>query len=105
MKVRGLSKKWLLRRALEPLLPTEITKGKKQGFSIPVGPWLRGELQPFARDVLAPARIERQGYFEPDAVTRLLDAHAGGRADYSRQLWAMLVFSLWDDRYGSGAAA
>jgi len=103
MKVRGLSKKWLLRRAVAPLLPEAIVKGKKQGFSIPVGPWLRGEMEPFARDVLAAERIRRQGVFEPDAITRLIDQHVDGSRDNSRQLWAMLVFSLWHDRYaGAG---
>ena len=69
-KVRGFSKKRLLRKAVEPLLPREIVRGRKQGFSIPVAAWLRGDLEPFARDVLSPETIERQGYLNPAAVTR-----------------------------------
>src|SRR3954463_12060833 len=61
-KVRGFSKKRLLRRAVEPLLPREIIRARKQGFSIPVAAWLRGDLGPFAREVLSPEAIERQGY-------------------------------------------
>ena len=61
MKVRGFAKKRLLRRALAPLLPREIVRGRKQGFSIPLAAWLRGPLEPFAREVLAPGRVERQG--------------------------------------------
>ena len=64
-KVRGLSKKRLLRRAVEPLVPKEIVRGRKQGFSIPVAAWLRGDLEPFARDVLSPETIERQGCLRP----------------------------------------
>ncbi len=48
-KIRGLSKKVLLRKAAAPLLPREIVHGKKRGFSIPAAAWLRGELEPFAR--------------------------------------------------------
>src|SRR5438132_3644869 len=72
-KVRGLSKKVLLRKAVAPLLPRRIVHGRKRGFSIPAAAWLRGELVPFARETLAPATLRRQGYFNPEAVTRLLD--------------------------------
>ena len=107
-KVRGFSKKRLLRKAVEPLLPREIVRGRKQGFSIPVAAWLRGDLEPFARDVLSPETIERQGYLNPDTVTRVLDDHVSGREDLSRQIWGLLNFTLWFDRYArepAGATA
>src|SRR4051795_13475605 len=80
-KVRGLSKKVLLRKAAEPLLPHEVVHGRKRGFSIPAAAWLRGELVPFARSTLSPAVIRRQGFLQPDAVTRVLDDHVAGRDD------------------------
>jgi asparagine synthase (glutamine-hydrolysing) len=95
LRVRGLAKKVLLRKAAEPLLPAEIVRGKKRGFSIPAAAWLRGELEPFARDVLSEETLRRQGFFEPQTVTRLLDDHAAGREDLSRQLWGLLSFTLW----------
>jgi asparagine synthase (glutamine-hydrolysing) len=98
-KVRGFSKKRLLRRAVEPLVPREIIRGRKQGFSIPVSAWLRGELGPFARDVLSQETVERQGYLDPTAVTRVLDRHISGKEDLSRQIWGLLNFTLWFDRY------
>ena len=98
-KVRGFSKKRLLRRAVEPLLPRGVIRGRKQGFSIPVAAWLRGELGPFARDVLSPETVERQGYLDPTAVTRVLDRHISGKEDLSRQIWGLLNFTLWFDRY------
>lgn len=94
-KVRGNAKKRILRRAMASLLPREITHGKKHGFSIPVAAWLRGELEPFAREVLSAEQIDRQGVFDPAAVTRRLDDHVAGRADLSRQLWGLLSFTLW----------
>ncbi|MFL5841604.1 MAG: asparagine synthetase B family protein, partial [Thermoleophilaceae bacterium] len=98
-KVRGLSKKWLLRKALEPLLPREVVHGRKQGFSIPASAWLRGDLEPFAREVLSPARVREQGWFDPGVVTAVLDRHVTGREDLSRQLWGLMAFSLWHDCY------
>ena len=104
-KVRGFAQKRLLRRAVAPLLPDSVARGKKQGFSIPAAAWLRGELQPFARDVLSAATLSRQGFFRPATVQRLIDRHVAGREDLSRQIWNLLVFTLWHDRYAVTGAA
>jgi asparagine synthase (glutamine-hydrolysing) len=101
LKVRGLAKKRLLRRAVASLLPREILEAKKRGFSAPIGTWLRNELRETARDVLSPANVRRQGFFDPAVVTRLLDEHTAMRADNSRKIWALLAFALWFDRYGA----
>jgi asparagine synthase (glutamine-hydrolysing) len=98
-KVRGLSKKVLLRKAAAPLLPREIVTGKKRGFSIPAAAWLRGELEPFARETLSPQTVKQQGYFRPDVVQRLLDEHVEGQEDRSRQLWGLLAFTLWHQQH------
>jgi asparagine synthase (glutamine-hydrolysing) len=98
-KVRGLAKKVLLRKAAEPLLPREIVRGKKRGFSIPAAAWLRGELVPFARETLSTDTLRRQGFFRPEPVHRLLDDHVAGREDLSRQLWGLLAFTLWYERH------
>jgi asparagine synthase (glutamine-hydrolysing) len=99
LKVRGFAKKRLLRRALEPLLPKEIVHGRKQGFSIPIAGWLRGPLEPFAREVLSPSGLARQGLLDPAAVTPILDRHCAGREDLSRQIWGLMALTLWFDRY------
>jgi len=98
-KVRGLSKKVLLRKAVEPLVPHEIVHGRKRGFSIPAARWLRGELEPFARETLSAATLGRQGFFEPAAVARVLDEHVAGREDRSRRIWGLLAFTLWYERH------
>jgi asparagine synthase (glutamine-hydrolysing) len=99
LKVRGLAKKRLLRRALAPLLPKAILQGPKQGFSIPVATWLRGPLQGFARETLSSETLSRQGWLDPATVTGLLDRHCAGQEDLSRQLWGLIAFTLWFDRY------
>jgi asparagine synthase (glutamine-hydrolysing) len=98
-RVRGLRKKVLLRKAVAPLLPDEIVHGKKRGFSIPAAAWLRGELEPFARDTLSSDTLHRQGFFRPEAVSRLIDRHVAGEEDLSRQLWGLLAFTLWHERH------
>jgi asparagine synthase (glutamine-hydrolysing) len=103
-RVRLLGKKRLLRRAVEPLLPHEVVHGRKRGFSIPAAAWLRGELEPFARETLAPDTLRRQGVFDPEPVQRVLDDHVAGRNDRSRQLWGLLAFTLWYERHVEGIA-
>jgi len=99
LKVSGLRKKRLLRRAAAPLLPRRIVYGRKRGFSIPAAAWLRGELEPFARDVLSTETLRRQAFFQPEPVTRLIDRHVAGEEDFSRQLWGLLAFTLWYERH------
>jgi asparagine synthase (glutamine-hydrolysing) len=103
-KVLALAKKRLLRRAAAGLVPRAIVHGPKRGFSIPAAAWLRGELRPFARDLLAPDALRRDGFFRPEAVTRLLDEHESGREDNSRPLWGLLCFQLWRRTAAGGGA-
>ena len=98
--MRGLSKKRLLRRAVAPLLPAEILRAPKQGFSIPAAAWLRGELEPFAREVLS----TDTGVLDRAATLRVLDRHVSRREDLSRQLWGLLTFALWWERYAARPA-
>jgi asparagine synthase (glutamine-hydrolysing) len=98
-KVRGLRKKILLRKAAVPLIPRELLRRRKRGFSIPAAAWLRGDLEPFARETLSPETLKRQGFFRPETVTRLIDDHVAGREDLSRQLWGLLAFTLWHERH------
>jgi asparagine synthase (glutamine-hydrolysing) len=98
-KVRALRKKVLLRKAVEPLVPRRILGGRKRGFSIPAAAWLRGELEPFARETLSAATLRRQGFFRPEVVTRLIDDHVARREDLSRQLWGLIAFTLWHESH------
>jgi asparagine synthase (glutamine-hydrolysing) len=99
LKVSGLRKKRLLRLAAAPLLPRRIVYGRKRGFSIPAAAWLRGELEPFARDVLSAETLKRQTFFRPVVVAALIDRHVTGKEDLSRQLWGLLAFTLWYERH------
>ena len=98
-KLHGLTTKWLFKKTMEPLLPRENIYRSKEGFSIPIKHWLKNELKPMLCDHLSHDRIERDGLFDPGAVQRMIDLHMAGRENFSHQLWALLVFSIWKDRY------
>jgi asparagine synthase (glutamine-hydrolysing) len=97
LRMRGLNTKYLLRQAMAAKLPASVLQGKKRGFNVPMPSWLAGNLRDFTRDVLAPARLKRQGLLDPAAVARLVDDHAAKRADHSRAIWTLLVLSVWHD--------
>ncbi len=102
LKLRGFTRKYILRKAVGHLLPPAILARGKEGFSIPMKNWLRAELRPMMVDLLSAERLRRQGWFEPAYVERLMAEHLLGRANHSHQLWPLMVFQLWCDRYLSG---
>ena len=99
MKLRGLTSKFLLRRALRGMLPESILGRPKKGFGIPVAEWFRGPLREQMLDMLAPERMRREGFFEPEMVTGLVDDHLAGRADNRKQLWTLFAFEVWHEGY------
>jgi len=98
-KLRGSKGKYILKHSLEGLLPDEILHRKKKGFGIPVAEWLKGRLNPLMRDLLAPERLKHQGLFNPTYVQTLITEHEKGVASHHKQLWTLLVFQLWYDRF------
>jgi asparagine synthase (glutamine-hydrolysing) len=84
---------------MAPWLPPEIINRGKEGFSIPIKNWLRQELRPMMLDILAPARIRRDGFFDADYVQKLVNEHLQGTENHSHRLWALMVFNFWQDQY------
>ncbi|MBK8147351.1 MAG: asparagine synthase (glutamine-hydrolyzing) [Acidobacteria bacterium] len=98
-KLKGSKGKYILKKAVEPLLPKGILERPKKGFGIPVADWLKGKLNPLMRDLLAPSRLKDQGLFDPDNVEKLIREHETGVASNHKQLWTLLVFQLWFDNF------
>lgn len=106
-KIRSGVTKWILKESMAAWLPTELIVRPKQGFTVPIGSWLRTELRALSWDVLTDATARSRGYFRPETVTRLLTEHGLGR-DHGRKIWALVQFELWhrmfvDGRGGPGA--
>jgi asparagine synthase (glutamine-hydrolysing) len=99
LKLRRLTTKYVLKRALAGVLPRDILERPKKGFGIPLGRWFRRELAPMLQDACAPDVIRRGGLFRPEAVGRLLAEHADGRRDHRKKLYTLLAFQFWAARY------
>ncbi|MDB5697005.1 MAG: asnB [Sphingomonas bacterium] len=95
MKIKDGRGKHVLRELLYRHAPRALFERPKAGFAIPIGQWLRGPLRPWAEDLLAPARLSAQGYFDPAAVNARWRDHLTGRRDGTAALWAVLMFQAW----------
>ena len=95
LKLRGLTTKYLLRRAVRDLLPPDITRRPKQGFTPPTDHWFRGELYSFARDLLLSQECISRGYFRQDALEAILEEHRLGLGAHGDRLWALVMLELW----------
>jgi asparagine synthase (glutamine-hydrolysing) len=95
LKLRGLKRKYVLKRALETVLPRDVVWRKKAGFGAPIRSWLRGPLRPLIADLLSEDAVRRRGIFRPSEVRRVLDANFSGREDYNLQVFQLLGLELW----------
>lgn len=95
LKLRGLKRKYILKRAAEKLLSPEIAWRKKAGFSAPVRSWLRGALRPMVDELLSEEAIKRRGLFRPAEVRKLIEANLSGREDFNLQVFQLLTLELW----------
>jgi asparagine synthase (glutamine-hydrolysing) len=100
IKSRGLQTKRLLRRAVRNLLPPQIRKGKKKGFTPPLPYWIRDELRPFLTEVFSPKRLNETGILNGDYCTGLLQEHLQGKKDNNRQIWTILSLVCWMEKFG-----
>ncbi|HEX2233613.1 MAG TPA: asparagine synthase-related protein, partial [Thermoleophilaceae bacterium] len=104
LKLRRLTRKYLLRRVARKLLPHEVIERPKQGFPMPLSHWFRGEANEFLRDHLSPATLKARGLFDAGYVDRLLREHESGHADHASLLYGLLSVELWQRLYLDRAA-
>jgi asparagine synthase (glutamine-hydrolysing) len=98
-KLKGNKGKYILKKAVAPLLPKNILQRPKKGFGIPIAEWLKNRLNPLMHDLLAPERLEKQGLFNSDFVQKIIKEHETNYASHHKQLWTLLVFQLWFDNF------
>jgi asparagine synthase (glutamine-hydrolysing) len=95
LKMRGGEPKYLLRRALEGIVPREILERGKRGFGAPMGSWLKSQLKPLREELLSPEVIEARGLLSVPAVRSLCAAHDAQREDYSDILLTLINLEIW----------
>ncbi len=99
LKYQRGTTKYILKRLMQNRLPPHIINRKKKGFGVPLARWLAGPLQPLCEELLSPQALKKHGLFDERYVGVLKDAHMQGKRDNRKELWNLLVFQLWYDRY------
>src|SRR5436309_15473062 len=95
LKLRGLKRKYILKRAAARLLPREVVCRKKAGFGAPIPSWLRGPLRPMVDDLLSAETVKRRGLFRSEEVKRIIETNLAGREDHNLQAFQLLKLELW----------
>ncbi len=91
--------KHILLETFKDLLPPLLHNRPKWGFEMPIGAWLRKELKFLIDEYLHKDRVERQGLFDPRIISDMVSNHMSGRQDTSWQLWNLIVFEHWYEKY------
>lgn len=99
LKLKNGTSKYILKRAVEGIIPNDIIYRKKQGFGAPVQEWLRGPLKDELPAVLLNSKIWRENIFSREAVEQLIADHQSGRIEASFRIWNLITLALWYDRW------
>jgi len=97
LKLHRGTGKYILKKALEPVLPNEILYRSKQGFAIPLDVWFRRELKEMARQIILE---EDDGILDKKFLSKIWDQHQKGYYDRSALLWSTLMFRKWRQMFG-----
>ena len=95
LKVKGGDKKWLLKKALEGLLPNEILHSKKTGFGVPYQMWLKGPLSDLFNDKVSDLKAKNCDLFDWKYIDTLKNEDYIGNRDHGFILWKLLNLMIW----------
>jgi asparagine synthase (glutamine-hydrolysing) len=98
LKLRGMSLKRVLKRAVADLLPKEILTRPKRGFGVPLDRWFREDLETYTNSMLGRSAHVRR-HVDSAALDQLLAEHRSGAARHGHALWTLLTLELFLRRY------
>lgn len=98
-KVRGLSTKLILKRAVHGLVPEAVLRKPKHGFAVPTDQWFQGHLRDFLFEILLDERTRGRGYFNMSFIEQLWREHHEGQHVWNVHLWLLMNFELWHRTY------
>ncbi|MCA9008901.1 MAG: hypothetical protein KDB01_04095, partial [Planctomycetaceae bacterium] len=98
-KIRGGSRKWILKQLFESRLPQGLANRRKQGFELPINEWLRGPLRDQVHTYVLNPRGGIAGFINVTYARQLFDAHCKGTGRHGQLLWSLLILARWLDTW------
>jgi len=99
MKMRDGQSKYILKKAMQGIIPNEILYREKQGFGMPINEWIKAQLQTRIHSDLTETRTVERGYFERSYIDGLLTEQSSGRRDNSYAIWLLWMLELWHRKF------
>ncbi|HRH44232.1 MAG TPA: asparagine synthase (glutamine-hydrolyzing) [Pyrinomonadaceae bacterium] len=99
LKIKGIKRKYILKKAAESLLPKEVIWRKKAGFGAPIRSWLRTSLKPMIDDLLSEETIKRRGLFDSNEVQKIIELNQKGKEDFNLQVFQLLNLEIWMQQF------
>ncbi|MBP8980266.1 MAG: asparagine synthase (glutamine-hydrolyzing) [Syntrophobacterales bacterium] len=96
-KLKGNRGKYIFIETFKDFLPPSLHRRPKWGFEMPIARWLKGELRWLVDTYLDRGRVEREGFFDPEAVDRLVSALDDPTRDVSWRIWNLIAFGAWHE--------
>jgi asparagine synthase (glutamine-hydrolysing) len=101
---RGAEGKWILKKAMEGILPNNVIYRSKTGFGVPLRAWLRGPLKSMLHELLSVDSLRKRGIFDPIAVSRTVSESELGQADHAYSIFSLMCIELWCRGFIDGGA-
>lgn len=102
LKLKGLEKKYILKRAIESLIPHENIYRRKKGFGVPIEHWFRGDGINYVREMLFNNNTLTNRLFKKEAIEKILDEHAYTKINHSNKMWSLLTLEIWWQKFFNG---
>lgn len=88
-------KKYIIREIVHQYVPKEIMERPKMGFAIPIAQWLKSELKDTVYSMLSKETIAKQGIFNYQKTTAIVNDFYNGKEQNFLKVWYLLMFQLW----------
>ncbi len=93
--MKGMNKKYILKKAFEKEFPKGFLDKSKKGFGVPVGDWLSGSLKDELTKYIDKDLLKKQDIFNPEYIIPLVQNHIQGISDNTFRVWAFFCFQKW----------
>ena len=95
MKLKNNETKYILKKAVEPLIGKDLTYRKKQMFTVPIGEWFKTDLYDLMHDLLLSSSARSRELFNSNYIDMMIKDHINGARNYTREIRALMAIEIW----------